>query len=413
MENTHDSSNNIERNLREIYLDEAATTYKMFPHAEEEMKKAIDHLVGNPSSKHSLGVAARKAVEEARVKVANLIGARSENIIFTSSGSDGNMMIVRSAMQNMKQNGRKKVIISACEHDSVNNLVEMLCEEYGFNLCKLAPRNYGSISTLDLKKELTEDVGFVSIMGVNNEIGAKNNIHRVGVLCRERGIPFHTDCVQAFGMIDTNVENIMCDFMTIASHKIHGPKGVGAIYIRNPESFFPTTPGGSSQEFGLRAGTENVPAIVGFGFACDEVFQNMGHYVERLEYISNLFYEKMMEAAEKNGLSGRVKFNAPYWMNKIASVQFDGVDAQTLLMILDQNKVYASAGSACNSNESIPSRTLNAIGLTDEQALSTVRFSFSFATGEEDVIEAIGRIIECVKIVESFKESGDGAPENE
>ena len=381
-----------------IYLDHAATT-PLDPLVLEEMMPYLGEKYGNPGSIHAVGREAAKAVDLARERVADFFNCRPDQIIFTSGGTEGNNMVFAGLETELRRRAKTHVITTQIEHDSVLRAAKRLCikREFGFslNLCK--PNGGGEIKADAIKELFKDDTGLVSVMAVNNETGVINDIEHISHVCKERGILFHTDCVQAAGIEPLDTHGLFCvDAMTISSHKLNGPKGVGAIFIRDPILFSPLIVGGSHQEFGFRGGTENVAGIVGLGKACELSKANMFDrflYVQKAQ--TNMRYMLMSEAKKHDvgmQINGDIRIVSP----KTMSVSFDDIDAETLLLMLDSRGICVSAGSACTSKENVPSHVLKAMGLSDEEARGTIRISISHLNSMEDIREAAQTIIECV-----------------
>lgn len=393
--------------FREVYLDTAATTYtskgvveKMLPYFNEEY--------GNPGSKYLLGRNAKRAVDKARAQVAKLINAEPEQIIFTSGGSEANNLALKYA----KDIGT--FVCSNVEHHSVfkycNNFHKMLGTPM-LNVnsqCVITEDEIASkFKILDQRLSRT----LVSTMYVNNETGAVNDIKMISRYCKEHKALLLVDCVQALSCVPVDVKELECDFASFSSHKIHGPKGVGCLYIRDPEllgyKFDGATDteymidGGSAQEFGMRAGTENVPGIVGFGEAARILYNERDTMLKNIKTSSEYFRKVLSEKLSPS----RYRINCEEFNNdKTLSITFFGVDSETLLMYLDTNGVYISAGSACTSHETIPSHVLKAIGLSDEEAFCTVRISFDWDYPSITSLDyAIDKIVEGVMMLNPGK----------
>lgn len=374
-----------------IYLDSAATT----PIAEDVLEAMLPWLkegYGNPGSVHRIGRDAKSAISEARAKAAKLFNANPENIIFTSGGSEGNSFAFNDAAERLRGTNKKHIIISSVEHDSVLRAAEGLTK-YGFYITYLPVCSGGSVRIETLKQAITPETGLVSIMYVNNETGSVNPIHEIGQLCNELGILFHTDCVQAAGFLPIDVEKIGCDFASISAHKFHGPKGTGCIYIRDPQKSSPMISGGGGQEFGLRGGTENVACIVGTGEASESAYNRLVDEQGLLWCFKTQFWREVsFELGDIVHLNGQ-------WLSpsKILNVRVDGVDGDTLVLALDSCDVCISAGSACRSLELEPSRVLVSMGLTADEARSSVRISFSRMNTEDEITHAAKMFVRCVR----------------
>lgn len=376
-----------------IYLDSAATT----PMADEVIEAMLPWMkenYANPGSVYRYGREAKDAIEKARGQVAGLFNAKPENIIFTSGGSEGNSFAFHAAAERLEAYGKKHILVSAVEHDSVLRAAESLTKR-GFDVEYLPVCSGGSVRPESVRRAIRPDTGLVSIMYVNNETGAINLLDDIGQMCRDNEILFHTDCVQAAGFLDIDVEKIGCDYATASAHKFHGPKGVGCIYIREPELCRSMIHGGHEQEFGLRGGTENVPGIVGMGVAAQNAVDTLIETQERLWSYRIRFWEEL-----RDGLGVTIHLNGQ-WLapSKILNFRADGVDADTLVVMMDANNVCVSAGSACRSTELSPSRTLLAMGLTEDQARNSVRVSFSGANTEKDVIDGARAMVGCVNML--------------
>lgn len=382
-----------------IYLDNAATT-QIAPAVLEAMLPYLKCSFGNAGSLYKLGRDSASAVANAREQVANLIGAKPEQIVFTSGGSEANSFVFYGLRKHLLESGRKTIVVSAVEHDSVLKSAIALCSESDikdeFDIKFLGVNRYGEADIEQLEQIISPDVALVSVMYVNNETGAVNDIKKIGELCKRNGVLFHTDCVQAAGCQTIDVEEIGCDFASISSHKIHGPKGVGALFVRDKTIVSPIIYGGSAQEFGIRGGTENVAGIVGFGKACsmcsDECIKTTSAY--RKFFISTIRNYISQDNINKFHINGREQQDG-----RILNIRFDGIDGETLVLYLDTEGIAISAGSACCSHESAPSHVLTAMGLSSDEARDSVRISFSdFNTLDE--VETAAKVI-CDYVAET------------
>lgn len=383
-----------------IYLDNASTT-QVDPEVVEAMMPYLTEQYGNPGTIYSFGRDAKKAVEKARAQVATLIGAKPEQIIFTSGGTEANNMVFSSLADKLRVNDKTEIISTVIEHDSVIKSIENMCIKLGFHSSFIRPNAQGVADINDIISEINEKTGLVSVMYVNNEVGSENPVKEIGALCKSHGILFHTDCVQAAGGHEIDVQKIGCDFLSLSSHKIHGVKGIGALYARDKSLLSPVIHGGDKQEFGLRGGTENVPAIVGFGKAC-EIATNKQHETDVLtSSLKQIFYSSLIAELKKIGLEEVVHINGDLIIKhgKILNLRFDKVDSETLLLMLDAKNICISAGSACRSQESEPSRVLLAMGIEPEDARNSVRVSFSRMNTEEEIEEAAKAMADCVRIL--------------
>lgn len=395
-----------------IYLDNAATT-QISPKVLEAMMPYLKEQYGNAGALYSFGRQAADAIAKARKQVADLIGAKPEQIIFTSGGTEANNLAILGSKKYLEKKGKKHIVTSMTEHDSVLNAINALCNPLSCNEEKcikdefyttfIPVDKYGHISIETLHTEMLnyDDIGLVAVMCMNNEVGVLNPVVGVSALCKERDILFLTDCVQATGSIGLDVNKIGCDFMSISSHKIHGPKGVGALYVKDKKILSSLINGGDEQEFGLRGGTENVAGIVGFGEACEIARYGLEEYRDTVIAYKKQFCKLLQERLAEDGLENDMKINGlhPRYPGKTLSITFNGVDAQTLVLMLDSKGVCISAGSACRSHEMKPSRTLLAMGLDEDAARSTVRISFSEFNEYHEVERAAKLIASCVRVL--------------
>lgn len=380
-----------------IYLDNAATT-QIDPKVLDAMMPYLTTQYGNAGTLYKFGRTANEAVQKSRSQVAEFINAKPEQIIFTSGGSEANNMVFRGLRDYLKNNGKTHILVSSVEHDSVLRAAESLIKD-GFDVEFLPVSNTGTVSVSVIDSAIRPETGLVSVMYVNNETGSVNPVGEIGSICLKRDILFHTDCVQAAGCHDIDVLEIGCDFLSISSHKIHGCKGMGALFAKTPEKLSPIIYGGHEQEFGLRAGTENVASIVGFGAAC-KISKNQLHENRiAVSVLKQRFYTELLARLKELGCDDCVHVNGAPVLSpgKTLNLRFDGVDGETLLLMLDSKDVYVSAGSACRSHEAMPSHVLTAMGLTKDEARSSIRVSFSKYNSQEEVAEAARVIAFFVK----------------
>ena len=389
-----------------IYLDNASTTM-IAPEVLDAMMPYLTYEYGNPGTLYDLGFSAKKAVEKAREQVAEFMGAESpEHIIFTSGGTESNNMVFNSYRISEEQRckeenaDKKGIVVSAIEHDSVLRAAGALTKS-GFHVNHIGVHEDGRVYTAELDSLLaSEATGLASIMYVNNEVVSVNDIRKLAEVCHKHYCLLHSDCVQAAGCFGIQAKELGCDYMSISSHKIHGPKGVGALYVRDVEHIYPMISGGASQEHGLRGGTENVAGIVGLGAACE--FYNQGQAGQIETRLKRVFWSELHKRHYKELCNGRVRPMHDNAMSSLSqgktlSVRFDGVDAEALVLLLGSRGVCISAGSACSSHEQHPSHVLLGIGLTEAEARSTVRFSFSRTNTENDVLAAARVVVESVQ----------------
>lgn len=375
-----------------IYLDNAATT-RMSPEVLDAMMPYLTDEFGNPGSIHQYGKRARNAVDNARELVASFMGCEPEQVIFTSGGSEGNNLVFAGIAKELLKRGRTEILVSSTEHDSVRKSALKLAEDSEFKLRWIPPDRDGVISLVNA----CSDTGLVSVMSANNETGVLNPVFGICKSVHREDALFHTDAVQAAGMYPLKAVENEFDFMTISSHKIHGPKGVGALFVRDPELLTPIICGGAEQEFGLRGGTENVAGIVGFGAACEQMALTQEARKEKRERISNKFLLSMIEAGgnmEWFSVNGY-----PPRDFKTINILFDGVDAESLVLLLSDFGVCVSAGSACREHENEPSHVLTAMGIEPEKARNSIRVSFTEDILLEQVESAAKTIAKCVNII--------------
>lgn len=371
-----------------IYLDFAATT-PVRPEAIRAMCHAMEHAWGNPSSAHEAGHAARDAIERARAQVALLVGARPEEILFTSGGTEANNLALRGAMRAMRGRGRH-LVTSAIEHSAVLATARDLALS-GCELTVVGVDSGGLVDPEEVRSALRPDTVLVSVMHANNEIGSLQPISEIGAICRAAGVYFHTDAVQTAGKLPLTFRDLPVDLMSVASHKIYGPKGVGALVVGCDVPLTAVVTGGS-HERGLRAGTENVPGIVGFGMAAECAAREVEAECRRLGMLGMRMREGLLAAIPGARLNGhpdrRVLSNV--------NLTIPGVWGDTLLLNLDLAGIAASAGSACRAQSQAPSHVLEAIGATQDEAAGSLRLTIGHMTTSEEVEEAIARIARVV-----------------
>lgn len=378
-----------------VYLDNAATT-KIHDEVLSKMMPYLTDYYGNAGTIYGIGRKSAEAVADARRKVASFIKANPEQIVFTSGGSESNNTVFAGLRKYLRGIDKRHIIVSSVEHDSVMKAVNAMGGD--FKVSFLPVDEEGVVILSALEREINEHTGLVSVMYVNNETGAENPVAEIGDICKKHGILFHTDCVQAAGCHEIDVDAIKCDFLSISSHKIHGPKGVGALYVRNRDYIKPLINGGAYQEHGLRGGTENVAGIVGFGAAC-ELFEK--HLKEFSTYTSSLkqhFYSEL-QANLKDSSVMHINGGSVVRRGKTLNLRFDGIDGETLLLLLDSKGVCVSSGSACKSLESKPSKVLTEMGISPEEARSSIRVSFSVLNTEEEVKTSADIVAECVYVL--------------
>jgi cysteine desulfurase len=374
--------------MRRIYLDHAATTPTR-PEVVKAMLPYFTDVFGNPSSIYSCGQEARRAIEEARTKVAELIGARSEEIVFTSGGTEADNCAL-NGIAYANENKGKHIITTTIEHHAVMEACKFL-QRRGFRITYLPVDEYGLVDPQDVKKAITGKTILISVMHANNEVGTVEPIGEIGKIAKEAGVYFHTDAVQTAGHIPVNVDELSVDLLSISGHKLYGPKGVGALYVRKGSKLVSLIHGGE-QERRHRAGTENVPAIVGFGKAMELAGQAMDKEAERLSYLRDKLIKGLVERIDHIRLNGHPSRRLPNNVN----VSVDFVEGESMLLNLDLEGICTSTGSACSSASLEPSHVLLALGLPLEQAHGSLRFTSGRENTEEDieqVLEVLPRIV--------------------
>jgi cysteine desulfurase len=380
-----------------VYLDYAATT-PVDPRVVKAMLPYFSEKFGNTMSLHSFGQEAKEALEESREIVANLIKARSEEIIFTSSATESNNLVLKGIALANKDRGNH-IIISPIEHPCIMESAKWL-ETQGFEITRLKVDKYGLVDPEDLKKAIREDTILVSVMHANNEIGTIEPIEEIGKIFKERGVYFHTDAAQSFGKIPIDVNKMNVDLLSASSHKLYGPKGVACLFIREGTRIAPLLHGGG-HEFGLRSSTVNVPAIVGFAEAARICEREMGKEAKRLTKLRDKLIKGVLEKIPNACLNGHPKRRLPNNIN----FSFQGVEGESLIMQLDLLGISASTGSACSSAKLEPSHVLLAIGLKPEQAHGSLRLSLGRWAKESDinyVLKVLPKVVKRLREISPF-----------
>ena len=377
-----------------IYLDYAATA-PVLPEVLEAMLPFFMEQYGNPSGIHGSGREARKAVEQARRQVADVLGAENSEICFTSGGSESDNLAIQGTAFALREKGMH-LITSRIEHPAVLNTCKWL-EKQGFEVTYLTPDAYGFISPESVKDAIRKDTILVSIMTANNEIGTLEPVGEIGRICREKGVLFHTDAVQAVGMIPCRIQDLNADMVSMSAHKFHGPKGVGALYIRKGTRMDALIHGGS-QEKGLRAGTENVPGIVGMGRAIGIAADEMPGTAERVCRLRNMLIHMILDRICDVKLNGHPEKRLP----NNCHLSFAGIDSEALLLRMDLEGIAVSGGSACTSGSVEPSHVLQAIGLSDEYRKGSIRLTLGRETTEQEMIETAEALIRIVTDLRSM-----------
>lgn len=383
-----------------IYLDNAATT-KPDKEVVRAMKPFLETEWGNPGGTYPFARFAFDAVERARRQCADLIGARPDQIVFTSGGTEANNLAILGSADTISKRGRPCVLTDRTEHPSVLRPAESLRIKRGFDVGFFGVNEDGSVNWQSLSELVAGRAGLVSVMYINNETGARNDVESIASLCREHGALFHTDCVQAAGFADLNVDRIGCDLLSFSSHKIHGVKGVGALYVRDRKLLSPVIMGSPTQEGGLRGGTLNVPGVVAFGQACEIAGRNRKENAIRVSTLRQVFFTELSGGLTDCGLAERLHVNGPSVVTpgRILSVRFDGVDSETLRTVMSAQGVTVSAGAACHALEQNPSQGLLALGLSSEESMETVRVSFTHENTGEEAVEAARVMVKAIRLL--------------
>lgn len=376
--------------MEKIYLDHNATT-PLHPEVLNAMLPALQDNFGNPSSIHSFGRSARVQLDEAREKVARLIGASSSEIIFTSGGTEANNLALLGVALKDKE---KKIITSKTEHPSVLNPCRQL-EEQGVEVHYLDVDRFGRIDINNLESQITESTALISLQHANSETGVLQDIKKISELARSNGVLFHTDAVQSVAKIEFDLKDYPVDMLSISAHKFNGPKGVGALFLRKgtPALFAPVS--GGSQEKKRRGGTENVAGIIGFGKACEIAIKRVSTLeISRVAELKDYFYNKVYEMIPGTELFGDMQNSLPNTLN----LGFAGVEGDTLLIAMDMEGVAVSTGSACSSGTGLPSPVLQAMGLPDNKINSSIRFSLGCSTTKTELDSVLKTLVKAVSL---------------
>ena len=366
-----------------IYLDHAATT-KISPAARDAMISALD-TYGNPSSVHTLGQQASAELGRARETIARQLGASPREIYFTSGGSEGDNQALLTGAKNGAAAGKKHIISTAMEHHAVLHTLEAL-EQQGFSVTYLKPDGEGRISPRQLEEAIRPDTALVSVMYVNNETGSVQPIRELAAICHGHEIPLHTDAVQAVGHIPVDVKADGVDFLTLSAHKFHGPRGIGALYVRRGIRLQSLIDGGG-QERGKRAGTENLPGIAGMAAALEEETAQLKKHMDYVEGLRHTLVAGLREIPH-----ARINESPQHHAPGIVNVSFAGVEGESLLLLLDGAGICASAGSACSAGSLEPSHVLLSMGIPRDIAQGSLRLSLDHSNTPEEVAETIAQV---------------------
>lgn len=386
--------------MKTVYLDNNATT-KVAPEVLEAMLPYFSDLYGNPSSMHSFGGQVAKEVREAREKVAALIGATPDEIIFTSCGTESDNAAVRSALA--AHPDRRHIVTSRVEHPAIKSLCAHLSRQ-GYRVTELSVDKDGLLDLKQYEKSLSQDTAVVSLMWANNESGVLFPVEKAAELAHKRGILFHTDAVQATGKIPINMKANVIDMLSISGHKLHAPKGIGILYVRRGTKFSPFLIGGH-QEKERRGGTENTPSIIGLGKACELAARNMEAENTKVKQLRDKLEAELLARIPNSRVNGSRSYRLPNTTN----ISFEFVEGEGILLLMDEYGICASSGSACTSGSLQPSHVLRAMGVPFTMAHGSIRFSLSIYSTEEEidlVIEKMPAIIERLRSMSPYWTSG-------
>lgn len=388
--------------MRKVYLDNAATTF-VSSEVLAEMLPCFNTIYGNANSLHSFGREASNIVDRARDRIANAIGAaKSNEIYFTSGGTEADNWAIKGIAHAYANKG-KHIITSAIEHHAILEACAQL-EKEGYEVTYLPVDKYGLVSLPDLIHEIRKDTTLVSIMAVNNEVGTIQNIKAIAKICHEYGVIFHTDAVQGLGALKINVKDMEIDAMSMSAHKIYGPKGVGALYLKNGIRIEPLIAGGA-QERNKRGGTLNVPAIAGFGKAAEIAVRDLSINQQKLKAIREYFIAKVTERIPYIQINGHPHQK----IQGTVHISFEMIEGESILMLLDLDGVAVSTASACTSNSLQPSHVLRAMGIPDEIAQGSIRFSFGKNISRDDidyVVDVLDKAVAQLRSISPITKAG-------
>ncbi|QUH26694.1 cysteine desulfurase NifS [Serpentinicella alkaliphila] len=389
--------------MKKVYLDYSATT-PMKKEVIDEMLPYLTEHFGNPSSIHSFGRESRKAVDNARDQIAKTLGAKSDEIFFTAGGTESDNWAIKGVAYAMKGKGNH-IITTKIEHHAVLHTCEELAKE-GFEITYLNVDQYGLINLEELKSAIKENTILITVMFANNEIGTIQPIKEIGQIAKEKGIIFHTDAVQAYGNVHINVDQLGLNLVSISSHKIYGPKGIGALYIRRGTKILPFIHGGA-QEKKRRAGTENVASIVGFGKAAELAHESLDGHINRLLALRTKLMDNLLSKIPYSQVNGHPTKRLPGNVN----ISFEFIEGESLLLSLDMVGIAGSSGSACTSGSLDPSHVLMAIGLSHEIAHGSLRLTIGDFTTDEEieyVLEKLPPIVDRLRQMSPLYEKVKG-----
>ena len=381
-----------------VYLDNNASTPPL-PSVREAVAQALGPEFSNPSSAHSLGAAGMRLLAQAREHLANLLGAEISGIYFTGSGTEANNWAIRSAFASGARN--RRLITTPIEHSSVLKQASFLAETEGLDVAYVPVHATGQVDTAALERLIDDRTDLVSVQWVNNETGVVQPVQEIRRICRDRDIPFHTDAAQAVGKLAVDLTALDADYVTLTGHKFHGPQGVGAL-IANGRAHVAAWLNGGGQEGGLRAGTENMPGIVGLGKAAELRRERFSEVMEQIRRLRDRFESRLLQEVKEIEVNGTPQER----VENTSNLLFRGVEGQALMAQLDRIGIYCSQSSACTNSRPEPSYVLRAMGLSEDEAYASVRFSFSEMNSLEDVDWAVDRIAEIVESLRAFARMG-------
>lgn len=387
--------------VKQVYLDNNATCM-VSPGVREVMQPFFGELYGNPSSMHSFGGQVATHVTEAREKVAALLNASPDEIVFTSCGTESDNHAIRGVIE--ANPDKKHIVTTKVEHPAVLNVFRFLAKKKGFRVTELPVSKQGDLDLDELRAALTDDTAILSVMAANNETGTLFPLEKIGAIARERGVLFHTDAVQAVGKIPNDMKKIPVDLLSLSGHKLHTPKGIGALYIRRGTRIAPFLLGGH-QENGRRAGTENVPYIVALGKASEEAMHDIFEENNRIRKLRDKLEEGLRSAISHTHINGNPLWRLPNTTN----IGFEFIEGEAILLHLSAAGIAASSGSACTSGSLEPSHVLMAMAVPFSYAHGSVRFSLSKFTTEAEIdytIKTVPPIIQRLREMSPFYEPG-------
>jgi cysteine desulfurase len=382
--------------VKTVYVDNNATT-KVAPEVLEAMLPYFSELYGNPSSMHFFGGQVQKKVDEAREKVADFLGAEASEVVFTSCGTESDNAAILGTLDSYPE--KRHLITTRVEHPAVGNLSTYLGRK-GYRVTELSVDREGRLDLDELRESITEETTIVTVMYANNETGVIFPVEELGEIVKAKGVPFHTDAVQAAGKISLNLKKSTIDMLSISGHKLHAPKGIGVLYIRKGTKFSPFLIGGH-QEKGRRGGTENVPYIIGLGKACELAKKSLHEENTRVKALRDYLEAKLLEKIPNTLVNGDPKNRLP----NTVSVSFEYVEGESILLLLSDLGICASSGSACTSGSLEPSHVLRAMGVPFTAAHGSIRFSLSVYNTKEEmdyIIEHLPPIIQRLRNISPF-----------